>query len=49
MDGKSNYMEGLMLIVLYLILALACAFTVFPYLALHANNIHSLGFVNEND
>ena len=25
-DGKSNYMEGLMLITLYLVIALACAF-----------------------
>lgn len=28
-DGKSNYMEGLMLLTLYLVIALACTF-IFP-------------------
>ena len=27
-DGKSNYMEGVMLIALYVVVALACAFHV---------------------
>jgi len=33
MDGKGNYMEGLMLIILYFIIALACESSFLPHLS----------------
>nr|AVR29899.1 putative calcium-hydrogen exchanger 7 [Ganoderma lucidum] len=48
-DGKSNYMEGLMLITLYLVIALACKVIDARKRSIFANAsipLHSLGLVN---
>ena len=36
-DGKSNYMEGLMLVTLYLVVALSCEFLFVPHTRLRAD------------
>ena len=45
-DGKSNYMEGVMLMTLYLVIALACACPHFAFRTLTDFLYLSLGIVN---
>ena len=45
MDGKSNYMEGLMLLTLYIVIALSCEYPRLRCMA-KLTVIYSLGVIN---